>query len=80
MGTVHREGGFRVMIFVDDHEPSHVHVFNADGVAVFHLGEGPDGVHLRSTRRMKDPDVRRAARLVAAHHARLLAKWEEIHG
>lgn len=32
MVTVHREGGFRVVIFTDDHEPAHVHVYG-DGTA-----------------------------------------------
>lgn len=26
MVTVHREGGFRIAIYTDDHEPAHVHV------------------------------------------------------
>jgi hypothetical protein len=32
MVTVHRAHGLRVVIFVDDHEPAHVHVFG-DGRA-----------------------------------------------
>ncbi|WP_244475818.1 DUF4160 domain-containing protein [Methylobacterium sp. Leaf93] len=36
MVTVLRSGGLRVIIFVDDHEPAHVHVFG-DGHAKINL-------------------------------------------
>jgi hypothetical protein len=39
--TVIRSGGFRIVIFVDDHEPAHVHVYG-DGEAKINL-VGPDG-------------------------------------
>jgi len=36
MVTVHRARGLRFVIFVDDHEPAHVHVFG-DGQAKIDL-------------------------------------------
>ncbi len=41
MVTIHREAGFRFVIFVDDHKPAHFHVFGA-GEAKINL-IGPDG-------------------------------------
>jgi hypothetical protein len=41
MVTIHRAQGLRVVIFTDDHEPAHVHVFG-DGHAKINL-IGPDG-------------------------------------
>ncbi|PWG01323.1 DUF4160 domain-containing protein [Sphingosinicella humi] len=41
MVTVHREAGLRFIIFVDDHEPAHVHVIG-DGTAKINL-TGPSG-------------------------------------
>jgi len=41
MGTIYRAHGLRVIIFTDDHEPAHVHVFG-DGQVKINL-IGPDG-------------------------------------
>jgi hypothetical protein len=41
MVTVYRGAGLRVVIFVDDHEPAHVHVFGDGQVKIGLLG--PDG-------------------------------------
>jgi len=41
MVTIYRGEGLHVVIFVDDHEPAHIHVFG-DGHAKINL-IGPDG-------------------------------------
>ena len=79
MVTAHRAHGLRVVIFVDDHEPAHVHVFG-DGQAKINL-VGPDGIpELVWVDGMKDNDVRRAMRIVREQQEPLLAQWREIHG
>lgn len=79
MGTVLREGGFRVVIFVDDHEPPHVHVYG-DGTAKVLL-TGADGKpELASAERMKRGDVRKAMRIVAERQDFLIERWRDIHG
>jgi hypothetical protein len=79
MVTVHREAGFRIMIFSDDHEPAHVHVFG-DGHAKIDL-IGKDGeVAVVAIDGMKVRDVRRASRIVEEQREALLARWSEIHG
>ena len=40
MVTIHRAHGLRIVIFTDDHEPAHVHVFG-DGHAKINL-TGPE--------------------------------------
>jgi hypothetical protein len=38
MPTVHREDGFRVIIYPNDHLPSHVHLIKGDGQVIIQLG------------------------------------------
>ena len=79
MVTIHREGGLRVVIFVDDHEPAHVHVFG-DGQAKINLA-GPDGEPaLIWADGMKRSEVRRAMRIVKEHRELFLVRWSDIHG
>ncbi|CFX24473.1 conserved protein of unknown function [Candidatus Filomicrobium marinum] len=79
MVTIHRAHGLRVIIFTDDHEPAHVHVFG-DGHAKINL-IGPDGAPaLVSTEGMKRSDVRRAMQIVRDQQEQFLARWRQIHG
>lgn len=79
MVTVHREAGLRFIIFVDDHEPAHVHVIG-DGVARINLS-GPEGrPELVSNDGLKTGDLRKAMRIVTREQAAMLEKWREIHG
>lgn len=77
MVTVLREQGFRVVIFLDDHEPAHVHVFG-DGEAKVDIRSDPP--KLVWSTRMSRGDIRKVARIVADNRLQLLARWEEIHG
>ena len=79
MVTVLRADGLRVVIYVNDHQPAHVHVFG-DGEAKINLlgARGtPDLVWAES---MTRGEVRRAMRVVAEQHAFLLQRWRDIHG
>ena len=79
MVTVHREGGFRIVIFAADHEPPHVHVFNDGNVKV--ALAGPDGrPELVYNDGMKAGDVRKAMRIVVDRQDDLLARWKAMHG
>lgn len=79
MVTVLRAEGLRLMIFVNDHLPAHVHVFG-DGEAKIDL-LGADGTPaLIWVDGMSRGEVRRAMRLVVEQQKFLLARWEEIHG
>ena len=77
--TIHRQSGMRVVIFLDDHEPAHVHVFG-DGHAKINL-LGPSGrPRFVWAEAMRRNDLRRALTIVSENQTRFLAKWEEIHG
>lgn len=79
MVTVFRGGGLRVVIFVDDHHPAHVHVFG-DGQAKINL-IGPDNrPELIWAEGMKRNEVRRAVKLVVEQHEFLIDQWRMIHG
>lgn len=79
MVTIYRAHGLRIIIFTDDHEPAHVHVFG-DGHAKINL-IGPDGAPaLVRAENMKANDLRRAMQLVRDQQDQLLAKWREFHG
>ena len=79
MVTVHRAQGLRVVIFVDDHEPAHVHVFG-DGEAKINLLGAEGAPELILAIGMSRADIRRAMRLVKEQQAVLLERWSEIHG
>ena len=79
MITVLRAHGLRVVIFTNDHQPAHVHVFG-DGEAKINL-LGADGTPaLVWADAMSRVEVRRALRIVTEQKTFLLARWEDIHG
>ena len=65
MVTVYRAHGLRIVIFVDDHEPAHVHVFG-DGEAKIDLA-GYEG----------DPDLIYAIGMTRAETRRAMAVVKE---
>lgn len=79
MVTVLRADGLRLVIYLNDHLPAHVHVFGDGEVKINLLGlnDKPELVWADSATRS---EVRRGMRLVIEHQAALLQRWEEIHG
>jgi hypothetical protein len=79
MVAVYRAHGLRFVVFVDDHEPAHVHVFG-DGEAKINLAGASGEPELVFVIGMSRTDVRRAMRIVMEQQAFLLERWSEIHG
>jgi hypothetical protein len=79
MPTVLRKNGFIFMIYVDDHEPWHVHVFK-QGEVIINLGTDKTPVFTRENYGMSRRDERQALLIAAVHQAYLQEKWREIHG
>ncbi len=78
MVTIHRAHGLRFIIFTDDHQPAHVHVFG-DGQAKINL-LGLDGwPELVWANGMKRSELRRAMAVVREHREVSLLRWNEIH-
>ncbi len=78
MVTVHREAGLRFIIFVDDHEPAHVHVIGA-GKAKINLGGANDTPELVYNDGFKTGDLRKALRIATEQRATMLKRWDENH-
>ncbi|MBA4747620.1 MAG: DUF4160 domain-containing protein [Sphingopyxis sp.] len=79
MGVIHREQGFRFVIFTDDHEPAHVHVFGSGEMRVRLIG--PDGLpELMTSWGFKKSDQRKVLKIVLSQQADFLKRWIEIHG
>jgi hypothetical protein len=77
MATVYRAGGFRFVIFVNDHAPAHVHVFGDGEAKIDLVGDEPRLVWAYG---MNKTDVRRAMKIAVEQQEGLLKKWREIHG
>ena len=78
MVTVHLAQGLRFVIFLNDHEPAHLHVFG-EGHAKIDIA-GADGPTLVWAQGMKRNDIRRAMAIAVEEQGRFLARWNEIHG
>jgi hypothetical protein len=76
MPTVLRRDGFEFVIYFDDHNPPHVHVFRVGGEAKVEL----DPVIVVGVWRMNRKDARDAKRLTIEHQVYLLDRWREING
>jgi hypothetical protein len=79
MPNVLRQDGFRIVIYLDDHLPSHVHVFRAEEEVKISLGsdiEPPQILELRG----KPRTGVKALEIVMQHQTALLQAWENIHG
>jgi hypothetical protein len=76
---MHRAFGFRFVIFANDHSPLHIHVLGPEGEAKILLKE-PSGVQVDWVIGIGRADMRRILRETEREHARLIAKWREIHG
>lgn len=79
MVTVHREGGFRVVIYTDDHAPAHVHVLK-DGEVIVDLAGADGRPEIRQVTGTTRADQGKSLRIVIEQQAYLLAKWREMHG
>ena len=76
MPTVFTEGGFRFMIYVDDHPPAHVHAIGAD--CMIRIGLEP--LEVLSSIGAKQNDLRRAMDIAERRTEELMAAWGEHHG
>ena len=80
MPTVLLVDGLRVMIFTDDHEPPHVHVFRAGSEAVFFLN-CPDGPpSLRDRKGFSFREVNKIEKWLTEYVTALCGDWRRLHG
>ena len=80
MPTVLRFDGLRVMIYLNDHRPAHVHVAGTDGEAVFILNCPNGPPELREVYgRFNSRILGWIRNDLAARLFDLCQKWREIH-
>jgi hypothetical protein len=79
VAVVYRQHGLRFIIYVDDHEPAHVHV-RGDGEAKIELGNAEVAATLVFSTGLSNADLRRAMRVVGARNEQFLQDWKKFHG
>ena len=79
MPTIINEDGFRVVIYMDDHLPPHVHVFKGKEEAKIDLGSEDKAPSLIETW-MNKKNTKKAMKIVMYNQSWLLKSWREIHG
>lgn len=75
MVTVLRAAGMRFVIYTDNHEPAHIHVYG-DGEARINILD----LTVLSNRGMKMRDLSVALAIVQAKRDLFRERWESIHG
>lgn len=80
MPTVLEFEGFFVRIYLNDHQPAHVHVVKNGSKAKIALGIGGATPQLiEVSDQMKHSDVKKSLELVIKYNEELLEKWRTIH-
>lgn len=74
MITLLRASGMRFVIYTDDHEPAHLHVYG-DGEARINISL----VTVISNRGMSKRDLTRALNIVLEYREMFLGNWRDIH-
>lgn len=80
MPTVVREGGWALVIYLNDHPPPHVHARCAGGEVKVWLPPPGESVTVLRVHNVPTHEAMRAVRLVEQHRERLLLAWEAFHG
>jgi hypothetical protein len=80
MPTVLRFGGFRVVIYPNDHRPAHVHVVGKGGEAVFKLNCPAGPISLLENYGYSRTDANKIKHELLQHVGYLCTEWERIHG
>ncbi|MGH9641816.1 MAG: DUF4160 domain-containing protein [Terriglobales bacterium] len=70
----------RIVIYLADHRPAHVHVMAPDGEAVFNLNCPNGPCELRENYGVKARTLNKIERLINGHINELCGAWEGIHG
>lgn len=73
--TVMRSGPYRIMIFVNDHLPEHVHVFSGGKRAKINLNP----IEVVDARGFSPHELRRAVAVIVDNRDKLLETWRRIH-
>jgi hypothetical protein len=76
MPTVLRQNGFEFIIYLNDHEPMHVHVFYQGNEAIINFAVD---LEVRQNYGLNRSQLRQALVIVIEHRELLQTKWREIN-
>ena len=79
MPTLFHRGEYRVILFMNDHPPPHVHVVD-DGYAKVSIGSTPADVRLINVQRIPPRMIRSIVREVVRRRSFICEQWSAIHG
>ncbi len=77
MPEIFREQGFKVVIYFDDHEPAHVHIYKGDSEIRIQIKGQCEILSVKGS--ISSKEQKKAMKLVTTHQSELLQIWEEIH-
>ena len=80
MPTILRFRGLRVVIYVNDHRPPHVHIVGPGREARIALGDEREHPWLMTNEGLSRRQVEAALRKVSENRDLLIQRWREIHG
>ena len=80
MPTILRFAGLRVVIYLNDHRPAHVHVIGNGCEAVFRIDCRECQVSLRENYGFRRADLTRIENELRLQLHRICQEWEKIHG
>jgi Domain of unknown function (DUF4160) len=78
--TLLRFDGLRVVIYLNDHRPAHVHVMGRGYEAVFQLNNPGGPVELRENFGFSRREIGDIKEVLGDHIEDLCLAWERIHG
>lgn len=80
MPVIHREAGWTLVIYSDDHPPPHVHAWYGDGEAKISIPAPDEPVSVLRVTHLSTRDAVRAVRMIENHRTLLRSAWNRIHG
>jgi hypothetical protein len=80
MPALFHVGRYRIVIYLNDHGPAHVHAIGPDGYARFALGRSQGDVALMEVEGISRASLRRIAAAIIDRHDECSAAWRMFHG
>ena len=80
MRTILRLAGLRVVIYLNDHRPAHVHVIGHGCEAVFRIDCREGRISLRENYGFRRSDLTRIENELKHHLDTICREWGKIHG
>ena len=79
MVTIHRAYGLRFVIYLNDHDPEHIHVFG-DGEAKIDIVETDGQPSILHVIGMKASDRRKTLDVIKENQEWFLSEWNRLQG